>query len=168
MATRNKSFEERLAVIRSGAAGTMSRQLSALPEGGAQLSLPKIAAAVTPVRVLVGTIIGAVTLLAGNVLAVRIDPFIGNLDHLLASSLLLLGGVGFGGILAVLAMIALKLDKPALQIAIATGFLAMLMGETHLAQAAPELWTALYTPGADLPLKFDLLVETGTYLQASL
>ncbi|SHI39749.1 hypothetical protein SAMN04488012_101247 [Palleronia salina] len=168
MATRNKSFEERIAAIRSGAAGTMTCQLSALPEGGAQLRLPTVAAAVTPVRVLVGGITGGAALLAGNILSARLEPVVYSLDYLLAATLLLLGGVGLGAVLAVLAMIALRLNKPELQIALAAGFLAMLVGETHLAEAAPELWATLYFPETATSMKFELPVDMGSYRQASL
>ncbi|MBJ3763019.1 hypothetical protein ILP92_09715 [Maribius pontilimi] len=123
----------------------MQKQISAHPEGGAQLRIKSASKKIPLHRLAFALAIGAASMIAARAAFIRVEPLLGTDMPTLSWAVLLLGDLGLAGIAAVLAMIALRLDKPALQGAMAVGVGAMFLGDAHMATLFPEAFATLYT-----------------------
>lgn len=144
--TTNRSFEDRLQLIRTGSPGTMRCQLSATPglTGRQAVALSPRAPRRLPVRALLLAILaGAAVMVAGMALAYHLVQTL-PADHPAAALLDWHRGVGVGGIL--LMLLNIFLQSWLVRFGAISAALGVAGQPDLLAEAAPLIWAQMQAP----------------------
>ena len=146
-AKRNISFDQRMKLVRTGAKGSMQRQISATPGAPVMTTMPGRQRGERVLwNIVLGFGAGFVGLLSGKLAIYHLLPEGAPVDAVHLAGLAAIGDLGAGAAAALLLGVLLTLRPFMAKVAVAGGYATLMYGEADIALNFPQAWDVLFSP----------------------